>query len=126
MDTVVQEQNPQESSVVLDPGMNTACMDEGESKKRLREEDDENIGKSEKFLCKSIEFSVPKSTESSDDSFAERIIEKCLSKAARKTGTLSSSDLRKLPQGKHRREIIDDITVITVNLGRYIDNIFPD
>lgn len=55
--------------------------------------------------------------------FSEQLVEKCLSKAARRQGSMTASDLRALPAGKARRDLIDDITVITVDLSIYTSNL---
>ena len=60
----------------------------------------------------------------SPPTFAELLIERCLAKAARKHGgSLNAAKLKKLPQGKARREIVDDITVITVDVSLYVKSL---
>ena len=56
--------------------------------------------------------------EKESTSFAEMLIDKCLVNAAAKRN-ISVSDLRNLPQGREKRDIVDDVTVITIDVSCY-------
>jgi hypothetical protein len=86
-----------------------------DGRKRLREDD-------------SLEFEVVGEIayrrKSTKTSLSNMLTEKCLSKAARRVGGISASALKVLPQGKQRRDIIDDITVVTVDISGYVRSMF--
>jgi len=55
-----------------------------------------------------------------ESSISDMLIDKCLTKAARRKGGLTAVELRRLAPGRARREIVDDITVITVDISLYV------
>lgn len=86
-----------------------------DGRKRLREDDVlENEAVSDGFNRR----------KSTTISLSNMLTEKCLSKAARRVGGISASALKVLPQGKQRRDIIDDITVVTVDISGYVRSMF--
>ena len=104
-------------------GTNKEDMNEDSCNKRLRLNEDEQIASSSSsntvYTSSKPDFALP---EKDFNEFSERLISKCLEKAARAKGNISASDLRKLAPGKARREMIDDITVITVDISLYTKN----
>ena len=88
-------------------------------KKREREEETSQPDVSCKIVKEGNLLSPP--------TFAELLVDKCLSKAARRHGgRLNATKLKNLPQGKARREIVDDITVITVDISLYVRSLGLD
>jgi hypothetical protein len=108
---------------------NKEDMNEDSCNKRLRLNENEQIATSSSsssssssntaYTSSKPDFALP---EKDFNEFSERLISKCLEKAARAKGNISASDLRKLAPGKARREMIDDITVITVDISLYTKN----
>ena len=82
--------------------------------------------------CKSLSFEIStdakeEKKDSHSQSFADLLIDRCISKAAKRYGgSLNAAQLRSLPQGKSRREIVDDITVITVDISSYVQSLGLD
>ena len=111
------------SEVLQQRCMEDEVVQKGDSLKRARDDAvDRQIQTGKLIRTSSIRNATNSQIYSNKEStFADILVDRTLSKAARRhDSSMTVADLRKLPQGKSRREIVDDITVITVDISSYI------